>query len=151
MSTQSVTTVPAAPVKKENAFESFFTKFGDALKDIANVAVNVGEQEAAVIEPLLPPTAAAGFAKILSAAAAQVAAADAKYAAIGDSNVPYAVKVAEAVAVGGEGVLAIAAQEGFTVAQGEVSTLMSAAGTIASTLNFTGLTEAPVVPATPAS
>lgn len=145
MATAPITIAPAKP----NAFESFLSKFGTVLKNIANVAVNAGEQEAAVIEPLLPPAAANGLAKVLSAAASQVAAADAKYAAIGQSNVPYAVKVAEAVAVGGEGILALAAQAGLTIASGQLSTFIGAAGTIASTLNFTGLTNTPVVPAAP--
>lgn len=135
------TPVPATP--KPNKFESFLTKFGEILKNIANVAVNVAEAEAPVIEPLLPPAAEAGFVKILTAAATQVAAADAKYAAIGASDVPFSVKVAEAVAVGGIGVLAIAAQAGYTVADGQLVTLFSAAGQAASVLNFTGLTNAP--------
>lgn len=146
MSTAPVTPAPS----KLNGFESFFTKFGTVLKDIANVAVNIGEQEAAVIEPLLPPTIAAGLAKVLSAAATQVAAADAKYAAIGQSNVPYAVKVAEAVAVGGEGILALATQAGLTIASGQLSQFIGAAGTIASTINLTGLTNAPVPQVSPA-
>jgi len=142
-------TTPATPVaKKENKFESFLSKFGNVLKNIANVAVNVGEQEEAVIDPLLPPAAAAELNKIISAAASQVAAADVKYAAIGQSDVPYAVKVAEAVAVGGEGILALAAQNGFTIAEGQLSTFVAAAGQIASTINFTGLTNTPVVPPT---
>jgi hypothetical protein len=139
--------VPAAP--KPNKFESFLTKFGDILKNIGNVAVNVAEQEAPVVLPLIPPAAQPGFLKILSFAATQVAAVDAKYAAIGASDVPFSVKVAEAVAVGGVGALAIAAQAGFTVADGQLATLFSAAGQAASVLNFGGLTDAPTVP-TPA-
>lgn len=145
----STAATPApTPVKEtgQQKFESFMTKFGDVLKNIANVGVNIAEEAAPSIEALLPPVYAASFAKILSAAASQVAAVDVKYTAIGASTVPYAVKVAEAVAVGGEGVLAIAAQAGFTLNSTNLLSFFSAAGTIAGSLNLANITATPVVP-----
>jgi hypothetical protein len=134
----------------ENGFESFFTKFGSALKTVFNVSANVAVDTETQIEPLLPSAYQAGYVKLVNAAAQQVAAADAKYAAIGASNVSFAVKVAEAVAVGGEGILAIAAQEGLTI-NTNLATFFSAATTITQSLTATSLTAAPVVSTTTTS
>lgn len=142
------TTPTPAPAPKENKFESFLSKFGTFIKDFANVAVNVGEQELPVIVQLLPPAASAGVVALMNYAATQVAAVDAKYAAIGSSNIPFAAKVAEAVAVGGVGALAIAAQAGLKIDESNLNLLFSAAGQAASVLNFTGVTSTPIVPTT---
>lgn len=135
---------PATPAKP-NAFESFLTKFGDALKNIGNAATNIAVEELPVIDPLLPPALASEVNAVVGYAAQQVAAADAKYAAIGSSNVPYAVKVAEAVAVGGAGAIAIAAKGGLTLDAGQLGTFFAAAGQIAAALNLSNLTATPTV------
>jgi hypothetical protein len=141
----STLATPAAPAVPQ--IQSFFTKFGEVLKNIFNVGANVGVDTETTIDPLLPPAYQASYLKLVNAAATQVAAADAKYALIGASSVPFAVKVAEAVAVGGEGVLAIAAQEGLTITT-DLPTFFSAAATIAQSLNTATLTAAPIAPAT---
>lgn len=148
---KSMASIPVTPASvltpAPSKFVSFMTKFGDILRDIGNIAVNIGEQEAPVIEEVLPPAFAASYAKILSAAAAQVAAADARYAAIGASNVPFGVKIAEAVAIGGGGVIAIAAQAGLVVGEGQIVPLFNAAAQFASSLNLANVTETPKPPA----
>lgn len=139
-------TAPATPSPAPNQFESFLTNFGKALENIANAAVNIAQQEAPVITPLLPPAIGAQFTTVLSAAAQQVAAADAKYAALGQSDVPFGVKVAEAIAIGGGGVLAIAAQAGLVISEGGLTTLFTAAYNAASVLNLKSITSAPATP-----
>lgn len=134
-----------APVVKETTtqkVESFFSKFGDTLKTIFNVATNVAVEELPAVQPLLPPAIYSQVAAAVNLAAQQVAAADAKYAAIGSSAVPYGVKVAEAVAVGGEGVLALLAQNGLLLT-GHLFDFFAAAGTIASSLNLVNITAPP--------
>lgn len=152
--TEPLETVPVAPTTaapvattetKTQKVENFFTKFGDVLKTIFNVAANTAVDTETTIEPLLPSAYQAGYIKLVNAAAQQVAAADAKYTAIGASNVSFAVKVAEAVAVGGEGVLAIAAQCGLTITT-DLPTFFSAAATVAQSLDTATLTQAPVAP-----
>jgi hypothetical protein len=73
---------------------------------------------------------------------------DAKYAAIGASNVTFAQKVAEAVATGGVGALAIAAEEGVMIT-GTVNSIFAASATIASSLNLSGIADAPAALAPP--
>lgn len=149
MSTAPVVSAPAAPAPaapKLNKVESFFSKFGNVIKNIANVAANLGEQSEMTIDPLLPPAYQAGFLKLVNSAAAQVAAADAKYTIIGQANVPFTVKVAEAVAVGGEGVLAIAAQNNLAIV-GNLNQFFSAASILASSINTSNLTAPPAPPA----
>lgn len=135
-----------ATTTTENGVETFFSKFGNVLKTIFNVSANIAEDTEPTIDSLLPVAYQAAYAKLVNAAATQVAAADAKYAAIGASNVSFATKVAEAVAVGGEGVLAIAAQEGLTITT-NLTTFFSAATTLTQSLSAVSLTAAPVVPA----
>jgi hypothetical protein len=150
MSTAPVTTAPVKETATQKV-ESFFTKFGEILKDIPNVIVNVAEEEETPILSILPSNLQPGVAKLISFAAAQVAAVDAKYAAIGASNVSFAQKVAEAVATGGVGALAIAAEEGVMIT-GTVNSIFAASATITSSLNLSGITAAPTVPApTPAA
>jgi hypothetical protein len=136
---------PTAPAPaKETAgqkIENFFSKFGQAIEKLANAAVNVAEQELPAIKPLLPPNLYSKIATMTAAAAQQVAAADAKYAAIGQSNVPYATKVAEAVAVGGTAVVALAAEAGLQIT--DLTGFFSAAGQMAQSLNLSGITAAP--------
>ena len=144
------TTVTSGP-KKENKFESFFTKFGHVLEDIGNGATNIAVEELPDVEPLLPPALGSAVAKVVTFAAQQVAAVDAKYAAIGASDVSYGVKVAEAVAVGGVGAIAIAAQAGFTLPESQLGVFFSGAGQIASALNLSNITESPAPPAAPAN
>lgn len=129
-----------------NKFESFLSKFGNILKNIGNAATNIAVEELPVIDPLIPPALAAELTKVVTFAAQQVAAVDAKYAAIAGSNVPYAVKVAEAVAAGGTGAIAIAAQAGFLLPQENLGLFFSGAGQIAAALNLSNIT-APPVPA----
>lgn len=145
-----MSTVPVTPAPAETAqqkFQSFLTNFGKVLENIANGVVNVAEQEAPVIAPLLPPMIGQQLTTVLSAAAAQVAAADAKYAQIGASDVPFGVKVAEAVAVGGAGVIAIAAQAGLSISATGLPAFFGAAYQIASVLNLKNITAAPTPPA----
>src|SRR5271156_2231566 len=136
---EEIRIMATTPVVVENGFESFFSKFGNVLKTVFNVAANVAVDTEPTVEPLIPTAYQAGFATLVSAAAKQVAAADAKYALIAGSNVSFAQKVAEAVAVGGEGVLAIAAQEGLSI-NTNLTTFFSAATTIAQSLTTTSLT-----------
>jgi hypothetical protein len=136
--------VKATPVQK---FESFFTKFGKVLRDIENAVVNIAEQQEVNIDQIIPPAQAQNLHILISAAAAQVAAADAKYDALGKTDVPYAVKVAEAVAVSGGTFLVVAAKLGFAIPQAQLGTFFGAAGQIAGSLNFTDITKTPTVPA----
>lgn len=135
-------TTSATPAPKANKVESFFTKFGDVLKDIFNAGANALQETEPSVVKVLPPALQAGYIKLVNAAVAQVAQADAKYAQIGASDVPFAVKVAEAVAVGGDGVLAIAAQEGLVITT-DLPTFFTAATQIAQSLNLATITEAP--------
>lgn len=147
MSTAPVVPVAPAPVvaaPKENKFESFLTKFGDVLKNISNAAVNVAVEELPVIDSLLPPSVASTVNDVVSFAAQQVASIDAKYTAIGQSSAPFAVKVAEAVAVGGMGAVAIAAKGGLTLDTAQLGQFFSAAAQITAALNLTNITAAPV-------
>ncbi len=137
MATSTVTPVP-------NKFESFLEKFGHDLENIGNASVNIAVEELPVVDPMLPPALAAELNKVVTFAAQQVAAVDAKYSAIGKSTVPFAVKVAEAVAVGGAGAIAIAAQAGFTLPAANLGMFFSGAGQIASSLNLTNITAPPV-------
>lgn len=136
-----------APAKETagQKIESFFTKFGQAIEKLANAAVNVAEEELPAVQPLLPPSLYSKVSTMVAVAAQQVAAADAKYAAIGSSNVPYGVKVAEAVAVGGTAVLALAAQAGLQIV--DMNAFFAAAGQMAGALNLSGVTGAPKPPA----
>lgn len=147
MSTTPVTPAPTALQK----FESFFTNFGKILRNIQNVIVNVAEQEEPNIDQIIPATQAANLHTLIVAAAQQVAAADAKYDAIGQSTVPFAVKVTEAVAVNGGLVIALAAKMGLTIPQAQLGTFFTAAANIASSLNLTNVTGTPAVPASTAS
>lgn len=142
MSTAPVTTAP-----KENKFESFLTKFGKDIENISNAAVNIATEELPVIDPLLPAAVAATVNAVVGFAAQQVAAVDAKYTAIGKSDVPFAVKVAEAVGVGGLGAIAIAAKGGLALDTAQLSQFFSGAAQIAAALNLTNITAAPTVPA----
>lgn len=144
---EPTTATPAATTETAaQKVENFFTKFGTVLKNIVNVGVNVAEETEPTIDPLLPAAYQAGYLALINAAATQVAAADAKYALIGASNVSFATKVAEAVAVGGEGVLAIAAQNNLAISS-NLTTFFSAAATLSQSLNVATLTQAPTVPA----
>jgi hypothetical protein len=149
MSTAPIVPVVPAKQTQQQKFESFWTNFGAILKNIANAAVNIAQEEAPIIEPLLPPAIGAALAKVLSAAATQVGYADAKYAAIEGSDVPFGVKVAEAVAVGGAGVLAIAAVAGLEISSTQLPQFFGAAFQIASVLNLANITAAPAAPAAP--
>jgi hypothetical protein len=146
MSTAPVTI--DAPAPKETAAQrvkSFFTEFGDIVKDTVNVVTNVAVEEETPILSLVPVNLQPGVANLINFCAAQVAAVDAKYAAIGASNVPFAQKVAEAVATAGAGALAIAAAGGVTIT-GTVNDIFAASATIASSLNLSTITQAPAAP-----
>lgn len=125
----------------EQKVEAAFTKVGHFFEDITNIAVNTAEETEPQVLPLLPSAFQPEYTALLNFAATGVASIDAKYAAIGKSNVPFAVKVVEAVATFGQGALAIAAQAGVTV--GNLNTLFASAATIAQNLNVTTLTAAP--------
>jgi uncharacterized protein YjaG (DUF416 family) len=141
------TPVPA-PVKESGIqkFESFFTKFGKILRGIENATVNIAEQQEVNIDQIIPPAQAQNLHILIAAAAAQVAAADAKYDQLGKTDVPYAVKVAEAVAVSGGTFLVVAAKLGFAIPQAQLGTFFGAAGQIAGSLNLTNITQTPTVP-----
>lgn len=139
-------TTPAAPQETTaQKIQSFFTNFGKDIEATVNGIVNVAVEEQTPVLSLLPANLQPGVAQLINYAAAQVAAVDAKYAAIGASNVPFAQKVAEAVATGGIGALAIAAQAGVSVT-GTLNNVFSASAIIASSLNLSTITQAPVVP-----
>lgn len=139
-------TAPVTPVKETGLqkFENFFEKFGHDLEVGFNVAENIALQELPVIAPLLPPATYNKVATFVNAAAQQVAAVDQKYAAIGKSNVPFAVKVAEAVAVGGSAVIALAAEAGLQIVN--VSQFFTAASQLAQSLNLQNVTAPPTPP-----
>jgi hypothetical protein len=146
MATAPVT--PAIPVETaQQKIDSFFTKFGDVLRNVFNAGANIAIETLPAIEPLIPVAYQPTVVALVTAAVQQVAAADAKYAAIGASTVPMGVKIAEAVAVGGTGILAIAAQGGLKITT-DLPTFFAAATTIAQSLNLATLTTAPVVPVT---
>jgi ABC-type uncharacterized transport system ATPase subunit len=141
----------AAPVVKETAaqkFDSFINGFGHKLEEIVNVGENVAIQESTFIESLLPPAEAKAFAIVVSTVGKQLAAVEAKYAAIGQSTVPEALKIAEAVAVSGESVLQTLASVGISVTAGNLTTLFGGLGQALSVLNISTLTKTPVVPTT---
>lgn len=141
------TPTPAPHQTGVQKFESFFTNFGKILRSIQNAATNILEQEEPNIDTLIPPAMAANLHLLVVAAATQVAAADAKYDQIGQSTAPYGVKVAEAVAIGGGTVLALAAKLGFTLPQAQLGNFFAAAGQIAASLNLTNVTGTPTPPA----
>lgn len=136
-------------VKPENKFESFLSKFGSDLEKFSNAAINVTVEELPVIDSPLPASVAATVNAVVSFAAGQVAAADSRYRIISASTVPFAVKVAEAVAVGGIGAIAIAAKGGLTLDTAQLAQFFNAAVAITSALNLTNVTADPVVPTPP--
>jgi hypothetical protein len=139
-----MSTAPVTPAPAENKFESFLTKFGHDLEAIGNAGVNIAVEELPSVAPMLPPALGKELTTVVTFAAQQVAAVDAKYTAIGNSNVPFGVKVAEAVATGGMGAIALAAQAGFTLPTANLGLFFAGAGQIASSLNLTNVTAAPV-------
>jgi hypothetical protein len=141
-----MSTAPVTLAPKENKFESFLTKFGHDLESISNAAVNVAVEELPSIDPLLPPAVASTVNEVVGFAAQQVASIDAKYTAIGKSTAPFAVKVAEAVSVGGLGAIAIAAKGGLTLDTAQLAQFFSAAAQITAALNLTNVTAVPVAP-----
>lgn len=141
-----MTTTTVVPT--ENKFESFLSKFGADIMKFSNAAVNVAVEELPAIDPLLPASVATTVNEVVSFAAQQVAAVDAKYAAIGNSSASFGVKVAEAVAVGGLGAIAIAAKGGLTLDTAQLAQFFTGAAQVGAALNLTNVTAAPVVTTT---
>lgn len=144
-----MSTAPVATAPHVNEFENILNHIASGIRKFNNSVINLANEEEPVIAPLLPPNVAAVLGEFLASATTQLAATDAKYAAIGQSSAPWAVKAAEAAAVGGIGLLAILAKAGITVTTGQLPVILAAIPSVAANLNLTGITLAPVVPIVP--
>lgn len=140
-------TTTATPETGLQKIESFFDHIGAGIEKFNNAVLNIANEEAPVIEPLLPASAAAALSEFLPAATTLLASVDAKYTALGQSTASWPVKVAEAIAIGGTGLVAILAKGGVTITTGQLPTILTSVGTLASNLNLATITNAPVAPA----
>jgi hypothetical protein len=141
MSTVPVMPAPApAPVaaSKVNKLETFLSTAAKDVEKVLNVGINVVTAEQPLLNQLLPPQ----FSTAEGAATALIKNVmlhtEAKYAALG-TNVPYAEKVAEVVAITGAALVQILAGIGVTAGQTELASLVTGA-TAFSSLQTSGLT-----------
>lgn len=137
-----MSTVPVVPAKVAG-FQNFLEKFGTVLEKILNAGDNIALQEEAVITPLLPPTIAAAFVSVVSLVGKQLAASEKAIAATSTTS-NTVLRDAQVAAIVGEAAISIFAQEGVTLAAGNVLPLVTALGTVLSTLKLTGITATPV-------
>lgn len=139
-----MSTAPVTPAL--NKFETLMDHIGSGLEKFNNGLLNIAAEEAPVLEPLLPANISAGLAEFLTAALPQLAATDASLATINASTTePWAARAAQATAVGGLGLLAILAKFGIVATTSQLPGILTAVGSIASTLKLTGITAPPVV------
>jgi hypothetical protein len=127
---------------KENKFESVLTKIGKAFLDVVNVGSNLAEAEQPLLDQLLPEAISSPIDTVNTLFRNTMASVEAKYQAIGSSDVTFAQKVAEVVAISGAAAAQILTQAGYTVTTETLSEIATGATNVYNLLG-TSITTSP--------
>jgi hypothetical protein len=98
-----------------NEFETILTNVGKKIVQVENAISNVITMETPVINSYLSPATANAIETVNNLFRNTMVTVEAKYAAIGSSNVTFAQKVVEVVAISGAAAAMIMTSAGYTV------------------------------------
>lgn len=149
MATTSPTPAPA-PVKETagQKFQSILTGIGTFIQKVINAEINIAIAEKPLIDQFLPPQISSAIDTAEEVALNAYLQIEAEEQQIGQSNAPYALKVAQVVALQGGAIAKILASAGLSAGQSELTALVTGATSFTQIplANLTTL-QAPAAPA----